>query len=104
MANLLFPMQMPPGGATPQSQPMAQGMQRMQGTPQLAQGMQHLKNIVQMLNSAKNPEAVLQQISQKNPAIKQVMDMCKGKNPQQVFYEICQQKGVNPQEIINMLK
>lgn len=97
MANILFPMQGPSGGSIPQASQMPQGIQ---GAPQ----MQHLKNIVQMLNSAKNPEAVLQQISQKNPAVKQVMNMCRGKNPQQVFYEICQQKGVNPQEIINMLK
>ena len=27
--------------------------------------------------------------------------MCKGKNPQEVFNSLCQQQGMNPQDIVD---
>ena len=32
---------------------------------------------------------------------KQAMEMCKGKNPQEVFNSLCQQQGMNPQDIVD---
>lgn len=63
-----------------------------------------LKNMLAMLNGAQNPQAVLQMLAQKNPQIAQVMQMVQGRDPQQVFYELCRQKGVNPDDILNQLK
>ena len=40
-------------------------------------------------------------MTQTNPAIKQAMEMCKGKNPQEVFNSLCQQQGMNPQDIVD---
>lgn len=92
MANILFP--------TPNAgQPYSGGM-----TQQANQNLYHVKNIMQMLRTAKNPESVLQQIAQQNPAIQQVMEMCKGKDPQQIFMEACKQKGIDPMQVISMLK
>lgn len=65
---------------------------------------QQLKQMMNMLNGAQNPQAVLQQVAQQNPQLAQVMQMCNGKNPQQVFYQMCQQRGINPDEILNALK
>ena len=76
----------------------------MPGNPQGSQNIYHLKNIMQMMRTARNPESVLEQIAQKNPAIQQVMQMCKGKDPQQVFCEVCKQKGIDPNEFISMMK
>ena len=63
-----------------------------------------IKNMMQMLNGAQNPQAVLQMLAQKNPQMAQVMQLVGGRNPQEVFYEMCKQRGVNPDDILNQLK
>lgn len=63
-----------------------------------------IKNMMQMLNGAQNPQAVLQMLAQKNPQMAQVMQLVQGRNPQEVFYEMCKQRGVNPDDILNQLK
>lgn len=64
----------------------------------------NMMGVIGMLKNAGNPGAMLQNMAQSDPAIKKAMDMCKGKNPQQVFMEHCQAQGVNPQSIIGNLK
>lgn len=39
-----------------------------------------------------------------SPQMKNVMDMCKGKDPKQVFYDMCGQRGINPDDVLNQLK
>ena len=63
-----------------------------------------IKNMMQMLNAAQNPQAALNMLAQKNPQMAQVMNLVGGRNPQEVFYELCKQKGVNPDDILNQLK
>lgn len=63
-----------------------------------------IKNMMQMLNSVQNPQAVLNMLAQKNPQFAQVMHLVQGRNPQEVFYEMCKQRGVNPDDILNQLK
>ena len=45
-------------------------------------------------------------LSQNNPQMKQVMDYIRacGGNPQQAFYMLAKQKGVDPNTIINQTK
>lgn len=62
------------------------------------------KNMLNMLNAAQNPQAALNMLAQKNPQVAQVMNIIGGRNPQQVFYELCREKGVNPDDILNQLK
>ena len=64
----------------------------------------NMSNIIGMLKNAGNPGAMLQSMAQSDPAIKKAMDMCRGKNPQQVFMEQCQAQGINPQRIIGNMK
>lgn len=63
-----------------------------------------IKNMIAILNSAQNPQAVLQMLAQKNPQMAQVMQLVGGRNPQEVFYELCRQKDVNPDDILNQLR
>lgn len=68
------------------------------------QALQQVKRIMNMFRSSSNPQQMLMQAAQQNPAIGTVMQMCNGKNPKDVFYEQCQKMGVNPDDIINQLR
>lgn len=63
-----------------------------------------MTQMIGMLKNSGNPAAMIQNMAQSDPAIKKAMDMCRGKNPQQVFMEQCQSQGINPQQIIGNLK
>ena len=63
-----------------------------------------MMQMIGLLKNAGNPATMLQNMAQSDPAIKKAMDMCQGKNPQQVFMEQCQAQGANPQSIIGNLK
>lgn len=67
-------------------------------SPQMAQNIQQVKGLMRMANG--NPMLLAQQ----NPAFAQVMNMCKGQNPEQLFYDMCRQKGIDPNAIINELR
>lgn len=66
--------------------------------PQLMQSIQQVKGIMGMAKG--NPMAMFQN----NPQFAQVMQMCKGQNPQTVLENMCRQQGINPQDLINALK
>lgn len=72
----------------------------------MAQNLQPIKNMMNMLRGAGNPSMMLQQMMSQNPQMKQVMNYVNenGGNAKQAFYKLAEQKGVNPDEILNMLK
>ena len=59
-----------------------------------------------LLRSANNPQAMLAQLAQTNPQMKQAMNFIQqyGNDPQKAFYAACQQRGINPNDILNALK
>lgn len=59
--------------------------------------------VLGLLKAAKNPAAAMSMLSG-NPMMKQVMEMCNGKDPQQVFLAECKKRGVNPQEILDLFR
>lgn len=65
--------------------------------------MQSIKRMMGMYRAAQNPQAVLQQMAQQNPMVGQIMQMSRG-NLKDTFYQMCQQKGVNPDDILAQLK
>lgn len=71
---------------------------------QFMQNIQQVKNMMRQMQSMKNPNIAINQIIQQNPQMNQVMQMCQGQNPKQVFYSMCKQQGVDPEQFINMLK
>ena len=59
----------------------------------------------QAFQNAKNPMALFQQMAMRNPQMQPILNMVRqGMNPNQLFEDLCRQRGINPQEFINMLK
>lgn len=57
-----------------------------------------------MINSAANPQLALNQMAQNNPALSNILAMTKGKDPQQVFYQLCKQNNIDPNTILSNLR
>ena len=78
----------------------------MQQLFQSSPAMGNIKQMVNMIRGAQNPQALLNQMITNNPNAKQVMDLINqaGGDPQKAFYQLAKQKGVNPDDILNMLK
>ena len=75
------------------------------GNPMNANRIGQMRSMYQAFQNAKNPMALFQQMAMRNPQMQQVFNMLKqGQNPQQLFESICQQRGINPQEFIKMIK
>lgn len=66
--------------------------------PQLMQNIQQVKGLMGMTNG--NPMALMQS----NPQIAQVMQMCKGQNPQKLVEQMCKQQGIDMNALINALR
>ena len=66
----------------------------------------NVQQIANMAKAVKNPQAMLGQLSQSNPQVKELMTMLQtsGKSPKEMFYQMAQEKGVDPEEILKMLR
>lgn len=64
------------------------------------------KRMVNMLNSSGNPQQIMQMIAQSNPQVGAIMNALNtsGMSPKGLFYTMAQQRGVDPNQIIAMLK
>lgn len=69
------------------------------GLPQgLQQNIYQAKQLMNMFNG--NPGQVIQN----NPTLNQIMQIYKGQDLKSVFYNLAQQKGVDPEAILNELR
>lgn len=62
--------------------------------------------ILQMVQRGGNPQQIIMQAAQQNPAIRQAMQMINGKSPQQIrdlAYQIAAQRGVNLEQFAQQL-
>lgn len=66
--------------------------------------MMQAMSVVNQIRQTGNPQAAINAMAQQNPNIKKAMDMCKGKNPEQVFKQMCQQNGMDPAQFAGMMK
>ena len=66
--------------------------------------MMQAMSVVNQIRQTGNPQAAINAMAQQNPNIKKAMDMCKGKNPEQVFNQMCQQNGMDPGQLTVMMK
>ena len=66
----------------------------------------NIKGMMKMMRSANNPQALMQSMMNKNPQMKQAMDLIQqnGGDAKTAFYNLAKQKGVNPDDILNQLK
>ena len=65
-----------------------------------------IQKIIQMAKSGNNPQQLLNSLAVQNPQLNQVMQLVNsGKmTPKQIFMNMANQQGVNPNDIISMLK
>ena len=65
-----------------------------------------IKQMMSMFGGAQDPNMMLRQLANSNPQMQQVLDVIQnaGGDPRRAFYELAQQKGVDPQEILDMMK
>ena len=65
-----------------------------------------MKQMLNAIRSSKNPQQLFMNMAQQNPQMKQVLNMIQtsGKSPKDLFYQLAQQKGVDPNQILNMLR
>lgn len=73
---------------------------------QNAYQMNQVKQMMGALRSSKNPQQLLINMMGNNPQFQQLLQMIRqsGKSPRDLFYQMAQQKGVDPEQLINQLK
>ena len=59
-----------------------------------------------MVKNSQNPTAMIQQMMNNNPNMKQVMDVINqhGGNIEKAVRTVAEQNGLNPEDVINMFK
>lgn len=68
------------------------------------QAVNAVRGMISNLKGVQNPDAVIGMLANKNPLLGNVMRMLNGRDPKQVFYEECKRQGIDPGEILNMLR
>ena len=71
-----------------------------------ANNLSQIRNMLNMVRSAGNPQAMLQSMVQNNPQMQQVMNIVNqaGGDPKTAFYKMAEEKGVDPEQILSMLR
>ena len=77
-------------------------MQLAKNNPKMAQ----IKQMMNTVRMAQNPQAMLTQMMGNNPQLKQAMDIIGqyGGDADKAFRAIAEQNGINPQDIMDLLK
>lgn len=80
--------------------------QNLSPNPQLNSNFSNILNLYNMVRNSNNPTLMLQSLAQSNPQVKGVMDLVQqyGGDPRTAFYELAKQKGIDPNQILGMLK
>ena len=81
--------------------------QQMMGNQQLLNNnVSQIKNLMNVFKNSNNPQQLLMNMAKQNPQVQQVMNMIQssGKSPRDLFYQMAQQKGINPDEILKQLQ
>ena len=76
------------------------------GRNSMSQVAQPVRNMMNAVRAAQNPQLMLNQLIMNNPQMKQVMDIVQkhGGDPMVAFRAEAEARGVDPDEILNMLK
>ena len=65
-----------------------------------------IKQMMKTVQTFSNPRQAIQSMMTQNPQVKQALNlvqMCGG-DPRTTFYRLAEEKGVNPEEVLNALK
>lgn len=81
---------------------MLQNLTRNNQTANLTQ----IKNMMNTLKGINNPSAMLNQYASSNPQLKQAINLVNnsGGDPKKCFYQLAEQMGVNPNDVLSALK
>lgn len=65
-----------------------------------------LIQLVNTINNYNNPQMIASQMMRENPRLGQELNMLlqNGKSPQQAAFELMRQRGLNPQQLVSMLR
>lgn len=79
--------------------PIVQAMQQTQQTPSV-------KTMFDAVKNAGNPQAVLQQLMKSNPQVQQAANYISqhGGDGKAAFYALAKEKGMDPNQILNMFR
>lgn len=66
----------------------------------------NMMSVVNMIRAAKNPNIMLQQLASQNPNVANAMNLINqnGGDPKRAFYSEAQRLGIDPNQILGMLK
>lgn len=65
--------------------------------------MSQARQMAQMIKSSGNPQAMLSQMVSKDPQVNQIIQQYGG-DPKTAFYKYAEANGVDPNDILNMMK
>lgn len=68
------------------------------------QAIQSAKRMMNTFRGAKNPAAALQLMAQQNPQIAGILRLCGPGGLKNSFYQMCQEQGVNPEDVLRQLQ
>ena len=73
---------------------------------QLPSNLANIKKMMNMFKGVQNPQQMMSTLMNQNPQMKDVMTLVQNSNmpPKDLFYKLAQEKGVNPDEIIQALQ
>ena len=65
-----------------------------------------IRQLMQTVQAAQNPALALQQMAGNNPHLQQALQLVQqsGGDPQAAFQKLCQEKGIDPNPILSMLR
>lgn len=65
---------------------------------QIDGAIQGFQRISRMIQGTQNPQVAIAQFIQSNPQMQQIVSMCNGKNPRDIFIQECKNRGLDPNE------
>ena len=65
-----------------------------------------IRQMMQTVQAAQNPALAIQQMAGNNPQLQQAMQLVQqsGGDARAAFNKLCQERGIDPQQILGMLK
>lgn len=68
--------------------------------------LERVRSMLNQIRFAQNPKLAFEQMVQSNPQVQSVMNIVRqnGGDPKTAFYNLAQQKGVDPESILSMLR
>ena len=72
----------------------------------LSSRLEPIRQMMQTVKMAQNPALAIQQMAGQNPQMQQALQLVQqsGGNAQAAFMKLAQQNGIDPQQILGMLK